>query len=142
MIAYFVFLGVCALVVSYLAGTWIHDIRMEHLRVRQQNDMLQVWSEAVESVSEDSWKWLKSANARRKRVERQLRRARAFGQSMHRNNVNRLTDINNLLNEIRRLTIENEKLTKQHRALVADVVGEVLSAQDRETVTKGLTRKL
>lgn len=62
----------------------------------------------------DTWQWLVNANGRRKRVERILLRQRR----------------------------RYEALVQMHQTLAADVVGELLVAQDRKAVTKGLTRKL
>jgi len=111
-------------------------------RLQMQNDMMQIWSEASEQTSHEIWGWLVKANARRKRLEKCLRRQRAFGESMHRNNVNRLADINGLIKEVRRLKAENDSLTRMHRSLAGELVSEVLAIEDRQTVTKGLTRKL
>ena len=58
--------------------------------------------------------WLMNANARRKRMQRALKKQR----------------------------IKYETLYKQHQSLIADTIGDILASQDREEVTKGLTRKL
>jgi hypothetical protein len=85
----------------------------------------------------NSWVWgyLIAANARRKRIGRALKKERALTATIHRLNTNLLKDINFLLEE-------NKSLISMHRTLAAEVADHILTIQDRETVTKGLTRKL
>lgn len=80
-------------------------------------------------------RWLRGANARRKRIGRALAKQQRLNDTLDRINKNLLADNCRLLEDAK-------KYEKLYRALAAELTDEVLTAQDRETVTKGLTRKL
>lgn len=44
--------------------------------------------------------------------------------------------------EVAQLKLLNEQLESRNRVLAAEVTSEILTAQDREGVVKGLTRKI
>jgi hypothetical protein len=111
-------------------------------RLKEQNELLNLLQEAAEETSYETWEWLKKANSRRKRLERCLRKQRDLSDGLHRRNLNLLEDVRNLLKHVRELTEENRKATNLARSLAGELVGEVLAIEDRQAVTKGLTRKL
>ncbi len=85
------------------------------------------------------WKWLVRANARRKRVERALRKQRALNDSLHRRCLSLLATCNDRL----RLVLKEAKdANTLARSLAGELVEEVLTIEDQEKVTKSLTRKL
>jgi hypothetical protein len=111
-------------------------------RLQAQNDLMSSLLEAADETNAEIWGWLKKANARRKRIESALRRQREFGDSMHRRNLSLLEDVRQLIKHVRSIEEENAHLENRNRHLAAELANEILTAQDRETVTKGLTRKL
>jgi len=142
------FIGLFALVTWVLpvCTDWYFTKKMTSLRkvrrLQTQNDLMSFWLEAADETNAEIWGWLKKANARRKRMERVLRRQREFGDSMHRRNLSLLEDVRQLVKHVRSIEEENARLENRNRHLAGELVNDILLTEDRNTVTKGLTRKL
>lgn len=87
-------------------------------------------------------RWLRGANARRKRVERYLKKQQRENQDLHRRLFKVGWELGTARIENIKLKADNAALENRNRVLAAQVAQEILTAQDREGVVQGLTRKL
>lgn len=90
----------------------------------------------------ERWSWLVGANARRKNMERALRAQQRKNDDLHKKLFKVGWELGSTLIRSSKLVEENASLEKRNRALAAELTSDLLSAQDREGVIKGLTRKL
>jgi hypothetical protein len=104
------------------------------------------WSETeltlLENNSDEIWQWLVNANGRRKRVERILRKQLAKNAKLRKDLFTIGWELGTTKLKCIKLATENEALHKRNQALAGELVDKLLTAQDREGVVQGLTRKV
>lgn len=137
MIGFFIFLCVAAAVFILLAYRWGHDVGMQLYDQWCQEDLAE-----LEERNYEKWSWLRGANARRKNMERALKAQQRKNADLRKKLFKVGWELGSTLIRSSKLVEENASLEKRNRALAAELTSDLLSAQDREGVIKGLTRKL